>query len=170
MNVYDASRCAMRKCVCTDVVSEIVRCWFSGSPKNSTKLWLYMLSSFELLSSSYALLASMVDWLFWFLFLRVASSQLRSVLNFIHCKGLAALSSLSSLSSITKKRHPTSLCNTCIRAWVQIDIPNIPSDCNPKHACKLTFLSVTDTYVHMHMPRIDPTFKASRLTISATNR
>ena len=34
---------------------------FSGSPKNSTKLLLYMLSSFELLSSSCTLLTLMVD-------------------------------------------------------------------------------------------------------------
>ena len=58
----------MRQCVCTlcirvghvKQVSEIVCCWFSGSPKNSTELQLYVLL-LNFSCSLLALLASTVD-------------------------------------------------------------------------------------------------------------
>ena len=187
MHAYDALRCAHAPvCLCTCVwgvwgvrsMSEIVRCWFSRTQRTIPGLWNSPVCAFYFWTVSrslLALLASAIDWPLCFSFVRVASCQLCSALvsaldsaKYVHCKCPAAL------SSIAKRRCPPELCppstlqwhptlsvshdKLTFQTWAQIDIS--------KHDCKLTFLSVTATYVqtylrHTHILRIIPSFRAS---------
>ena len=96
--------------------------------------------------SLFAFLASFVHWLCCFLFLSVAKCWRHSALNstkYLCCGGPAAL---SSTSSIVKKTI--------------LPCPWPPSSVHVTHEflsmhvsaneCKLTFLSMTDTYLRMH--------------------
>ena len=105
-----------------------------------------------------ALLASTVHWLCCYLFLNAANHRLRSVLDstkHVHCGGLAAL---SYPSSIVKKRH-SSLSRPCPLSFKarHISASGISSWVSARDTWghlrerKLTFLSVTDTYVHTYV-------------------
>ena len=94
---------------------------------------------------------SMVGWLLCFLFLRVGSCQLRSALVYaLHSTNMYVVKGQLCCPPCPPSAGnvvPTWLCNARIRyparAWAQIDIP--------KRYHKLTFLSVTDTYVHTYI-------------------
>ena len=98
------------------------------------------------------------------LFLRVGSCRLRSALVYVLCSAnmYAVKGQLCCPPRPLSARNVVStwLCNARIRypawAWTQIYIP--------KRYHKLTFLSMTDTYVHtyvhMYIARINPSFIA----------
>ena len=97
--------------------------------------------------------------LFYF-FVRVASRRLRSVLasaldsaKYVRCEGPAALSSRPPSPKTSSRRR-------------RRRVMHVVSDIVPGRDLKLTFLSVTDTYVRTHVrtyiARIDPSFRASR--------
>ena len=99
--------------------------------------------------------------------------------------GLGLFCTLTSLLSLSQRRQPlatfTRLCKTrvpCGRSAVlsstsSIVLPqpstSIISACDawvPKHACecKLTFLSMTDAYIHTYIARIDPLLMRSAIS------
>ena len=126
----------------------------------SLNTWLaknlqYVLSTVEV----FFVLFSCSSWLLWWtdllvlFFVRVTSCQLRSALasaldsaKYVRCEGPAVLSSLSSVAQKTSSQR-------CVM--------HVGSDILPGRDLKLTFLSVTDTYVRTYITRVDPSFKAS---------
>ena len=117
-----------------------------------------------------ALLASFVDWLCSLLSLSQChqplaafSTQLRktrtlqmassAVLRILHCQEAPFFFVLH--------RHLNRQCMWCMSSWAYVHVS--------ANECKLTFLSITDTYVrtyirmhvHMYIARIDPSFKDS---------
>ena len=99
--------------------------------------------------------------LFAFFFVRVASHRLRSALiSALHSTNYV----LSSPSSITKKccphqLHPPSM-SLCNAHFSDARFLSMSANWHPKHDHKLTFLSMTATYVHTHFQKIDPSFRA----------
>ena len=78
----------------------------------------------------------------------------------VRCGGLATL---SSTSSIVKKRCSSLARHACPRPPSSVHMTQeFLSVHMSANKCKLTFLSVTDTYVPTFIARIDLSFKASR--------
>ena len=134
----------------------IIYTWLGKTPQHA-----FFFCTFS--CSRIVLLASTVPSLRCFLFLNAVNCRLHSVLDsakHVCCGGPTAL---SYPSSIVKERR--SSLSSIARQGIQyspVSVHVMYEFLCMKRERKLTFLSVTDTYVRTYIVRIDPSFKASR--------
>ena len=92
------------------------------------------------------------------------------------CRSIGFYSGLTYLlSSYSQTGQPSATFSTRLWTWLckyvccegpaalsPCPAPGVSANWNSERDLKLTFLSVTDTYVHTYIARIDPSFKVSR--------
>ena len=131
-----------------------------GANRTIPGLWRLSSTCFLLLNTLLFCSRSMVDWLICFFFVRVA-----------YCPAALSTRFCTWLRQIRTLRRPSCAVLPILRyqntsSWRRRVLMHVVSDILPGRDLKLTFLSVTNMYVHTYIARIDTSFIIQSLALT----